>query len=110
MVVVLSALYLKSPLLFFAGLSGTGVGFGSGFQGAVRSVVSHAQVNERAGVLAVIFVIAYLAMGVPAIAAGMLLTGSALPSVATEFGGVILLLAALSLVMPRMQWSAGSPR
>ncbi|MEO6080111.1 MAG: MFS transporter [Steroidobacteraceae bacterium] len=110
MVVVLSALYLHSPLLFFAGLSGTGVGFGTGFQGAVRSVVSHAQADERAAVLAVIFVIAYLAMGVPAIAAGLLLTGSALPSVAAEFGGVILLLAALSLVMPRIQWSTGSPR
>ncbi len=59
---------------------------GSGFQGAVRSVVAQAHADERAGVLAVIFVIAYLAMALPAIAAGFLLVkGSALPSVAMEF-------------------------
>jgi MFS family permease len=102
MLVILSALYLSVPLLFYVGLIGTGIGFGSGFQGAVRSVVSQAHANERAGVLAVIFIIAYLAMGLPAIAAGFLLVkGNALPSVANEFATVIVLLALVPLLIPQ---------
>lgn len=101
MLVILAGLFLHSPLLFFVGLSGTGIGFGSGFQGAVRSVVSQAHADERAGVLAVLFVIAYLAMALPAIAAGFLLVmGSALPRVAVEFAGVIVLLALLPQLIP----------
>jgi hypothetical protein len=90
------------PLAFFAGLAASGVGFGSGFQGAVRSVVSQANADERAGVLAVIFVIAYLAFGLPAIGAGYLLVqGSPLPRVADEFGLGIALLALLPLLLMR---------
>jgi predicted MFS family arabinose efflux permease len=102
MTLVMGAVYLHQPLLFFAGLSASGVGFGSGFQGAVRSVVSQAHASERAGVLAVIFVIAYLAMGLPAIGAGYLLVkGSLLPNVANEFGVTILLLALVPLMLLR---------
>ena len=102
MIFVMAAVYLNQPLLFFAGLSASGVGFGSGFQGAVRSVVSQAHARERAGALAVIFVIAYLAMGLPAIGAGILLVqGVLLPAVANEFGVAIMALALLPLWLLR---------
>ena len=48
-----------------------GVGSGSGFQGGVRSIVPHAAPHERAGVVSIVFIVSYLFMGVPAIAAGM---------------------------------------
>jgi predicted MFS family arabinose efflux permease len=102
MLLVLAAVHLHQPLVFLAGLAASGVGFGSGFQGAVRSVVSHSQADERAGVLSVIFVIAYLAFGLPAIGAGYLLAqGSLLPSVANEFGGAIMVLAMAPLLLVR---------
>jgi MFS family permease len=101
LLVVVTALALHWPLLFFAGLVATGAGFGSSFQGAVRSVMGHAHADERAGVLSVIFVIAYLAMGLPAMAAGYLLVqGSDLPSVARQFGIAIVLLALFPLLIP----------
>jgi predicted MFS family arabinose efflux permease len=57
--------------VFFAGTSIAGMGFGAGFQGAVRSVVPFAAPHERAGVLSIVFIVSYLSMGVPAIAAGV---------------------------------------
>jgi hypothetical protein len=111
MVLVMTAVYLHSPVAFYAGLASSGVGFGSGFQGAVRSVVSHARADERAGVLAVIFVIAYLAMALPAIGAGYLLVlGSTLPSVANEFGLAIMLLALLRTASGLIRHSLRSSR
>jgi hypothetical protein len=102
MMLVMAAVHLHQPLMFLAGLAASGIGFGSGFQGAVRSVVSHAQADERAGVLAVIFVIAYLAFGLPAIGAGYLLVqGSLLPNVANEFGVGIMVLAVVPLLLLR---------
>ncbi len=101
MLLVVTAQALHMPPLFFVGLVAAGTGFGSGFQGAVRSVVAHTHADERAGVLAVIFVIAYLAMGLPAMGAGYLLVqGSALASVAGGFGIAIVLLALLPLLIP----------
>lgn len=100
LLLVAVALSLQWPLLFFAGLIATGAGFGSGFQGAVRSVMAEAHADERAGVLSVIFVIAYLAMGLPVMGAGYLLVhGNSLISVAHEFGVGIVLLAMLPLAL-----------
>ncbi len=56
--------------LFFAGTAVSGIGFGAGFQGGIRTVVPQAAPHERAGVLSLLFVVSYLGMGVPAVAAG----------------------------------------
>jgi MFS family permease len=79
---------------FFAGTSIAGVGFGTGFQGAVRSIVPFAAPHERAGVLSVVFIVSYLSMGVPAIAAGALVAryGNILAT-GKEFGLAIMTLA-----------------
>jgi predicted MFS family arabinose efflux permease len=84
---------------FFAGTSIAGMGFGAGFQGAVRSIVSFAAPHERAGVLSVVFIISYLSMGMPAIAAGVLVArhGNILGT-GREFGIAIMTLA-LSAVL-----------
>jgi predicted MFS family arabinose efflux permease len=80
--------------VFFVGTSIAGVGFGTGFQGAVRSIVSFAAPHERAGVLSIVFIVSYLSMGVPAIAAGALVArhGNILGT-AQEFGVVVMTLA-----------------
>jgi MFS family permease len=79
---------------FFAGTMIAGVGFGAGFQGAVRTVVPFAAPHERAGVLSIIFIMSYIAMGVPAVAAGWLIArqGNILAT-AQIFGAVIMALA-----------------
>jgi hypothetical protein len=79
---------------FFAGTSIAGIGFGTGFQGAVRSIVPFAAPHERAGVLSIVFIVSYLSMGVPAIAAGILVArhGNILGT-GKEFGLVVMTLA-----------------
>jgi hypothetical protein len=54
--------------------------------------------HERAGVLSVLYVISYLAMGVPAVAAGFLVVdaGGLLPTI-REYGIAVMVLAALAV-------------
>jgi hypothetical protein len=58
---------------FFLAAAVAGIGFGCGFQGAIRSVVPFAAAHERAGVLSIIFVISYISMGLPAVIAGWMI-------------------------------------
>jgi len=44
----------------FLGMVVAGVGFASGFQGAIRSVVPLASPEHRAGVLSVIYLVSYV--------------------------------------------------
>ena len=94
-----NSLSYHSATAFFVGTALAGSGFGTGFQGAIRTVVPLAAPQERGGVLSVLFVISYLAMGVPAVIAGYLVARSGdLFLTAREFGAVVMVLAALALV------------
>jgi len=59
---------------FFLATAVAGIGFGAGFQGAIRTVVPFAAAHERAGVLSIIFVISYISMGLPAVIAGWMIS------------------------------------
>lgn len=85
--------------LFFLGTAIAGVGFGAGFQGAVRTVVPHAAAHERAGVLSIIFIVAYLAMGGPAVLAGFIVARHGnVAETAEMFGAAVMALAAAALI------------
>jgi MFS family permease len=81
---------------FFVGTALAGAGFGGGFQGGLRTIVSLAGPAERAGVISVAYVICYLAMGLPAILAGVLVVNGTVTATANEFGGAVIVLAALT--------------
>ncbi|HEY7176938.1 MAG TPA: MFS transporter [Micromonosporaceae bacterium] len=88
----------RSVVAFFAGTVLAGIGMGSGFQGAIRTVVPLARPHERAGVLSVAFVVSYLALGVPAVAAGFLVVhDGGVIATAREYGLAVIALAALAL-------------
>jgi predicted MFS family arabinose efflux permease len=96
--ITLVALGSGSAWLFFAGTAVSGVGFGSGFQGGVRTVVPVAAPHERAGVLSLLFTVSYLGLGVPAVAAGFLAVhGAGLTGAARDYGAALLVLAVLAL-------------
>jgi hypothetical protein len=84
------------------------MGFGTGFQGAVRSIVPFAAPHERAGVLSIVFVVSYLSMGVPAIAAGALVArhGNILGT-AKEFGLVVMTLALAAVLAAWLRTATG---
>jgi Major Facilitator Superfamily len=97
--VTLVALTLGSVGLFFAGTAISGAGFGSGFQGGIRLVVPRAAAHERAGVLSLLFVVSYLGMGIPVVAAGFLAVhGAGLLGAARYYGAALIVLALLALL------------
>jgi MFS family permease len=97
--ITLLALTTRSAAVFFAGTAVSGVGFGSGFQGAIRTVLPRVAAHERAGVLSLLFVISYLGLGVPAVAAGFLAThGVGLIGAARYYGAVLIVLAVFALL------------
>ncbi len=96
--ITLVAMARLSTPTFFAGATLAGAGFGMAFQGAIRSVVPLAEVHERAGVLSVLYVIAYLAMGGPAVLGGWrAVHGGGVMTTAREYGLAVMALAALAL-------------
>jgi len=92
------ALPRSEVALFFLGTAVAGVGFGAGFQGAVRTVVSVAAPHERAGTLSIVFLVSYIALGLPAIIAGSMARHGNLLATARVFGAVVMALAAAALI------------
>jgi hypothetical protein len=89
----------SSVALFLAGTAIAGVGFGGCFQGAIRAIAPLAASDERAGVLSIIYLVSYIALGLPVIGAGVLVVhGSGILSTSREYGATIMLLAALAML------------
>lgn len=96
--VTLAGLVEYSTLIFFVGAVIAGAGFGAGFQGAVRSVMPHASAHERAGVLSLVYVVSYFALGVPAVIGGFrVMHGGGVYRTALEYGVAVTVLALLAL-------------
>ncbi|HKU42460.1 MAG TPA: MFS transporter [Polyangiales bacterium] len=94
----LVAIPAGSVPIFFTGAAIAGVGFGTGLQGAIRSVVPLAAAHERAGVLSTVYVVAYLAMGVPAVFGGAeVVYGGGLLTTARDYGLGVIALAVFAL-------------
>jgi MFS family permease len=93
------AVSLGSAALFLAGTAIAGVGFGSGFQGGIRTVVPLAAAHQRAGLVSLLYVVSYLGLGVPAVLAGIgVVHGGGLIDTARYFGAAVIVLAALALL------------
>ena len=92
------AVSLGSVVVFFAGSVIAGAGFGSGFQGGIRTVVPLAAAHERAGLVSLLYVVSYLGLGVPAVLAGFgVVHGGGLVNTARYYGAAVIVLAALAL-------------
>ena len=96
--IVLWSVTVTSVVGFFVGTVIAGAGFGAGFQGGLRTIVTLAGPAERAGVISVAYIICYLAMGLPAILAGVLVVHSTVTRTAQEFGVTVIVLAAITAV------------
>ena len=105
--IVLASLSVGSLVVFLLGTAIAGMGFGAAFQGAIRTVVAAAAPTDRAGVLSLLFVLSYLAMGMPAILAGARFSATGdIAATAREFGVAVLALAALALIGTRQSRTA----
>lgn len=83
--------------LFALGTLVTGVGFGSGFLGATRSLLPLAEPAQRAGLLAAFYVLSYLAFCLPALAVSVLVPRLGLAGAAELYLAGVVLLALLGV-------------
>lgn len=84
--------------VIFIGFAVGGLGFGATFSGTLRTLVLLVGPAERAGLLAGIFLVAYLSYGVPAFVAGLVIQVSGLFAVSIGYLVVVSMLAAAGLI------------
>jgi MFS family permease len=97
--VTLLGLNTETTALFFGGSVLAGVGFGAGFSGAFKTVVSLAPPTERASLIAAVYVLSYLGFSLPAVAAGVAVTHAGLLPTTNAYGSVVAALALVALAL-----------
>jgi len=93
------ALATGSLPFYLAATAVTGMGFGTAFSGVVASLAPRIPPTDRADTFAVIYLLAYLAFGVPAVIAGMLVGVFGLGAVCVGYGVAVIALALIALVL-----------
>lgn len=93
----LAALAAHSLPGYLIAIAVTGMGFGTAFTGVVASLAPRIPAAQRADTFAVIFLLAYLAFGVPAVIAGMLVGVFGLGAVCVGYGVVVIALSLTAL-------------
>ena len=91
------AVVLFFAALFFAAAVVSGFGFGAAFPGAVATITAGVAPGHRAGLMASIFVVGYLAFSLPSVAAGIAIGRFGLVRTAEVYGAVVALLALVAL-------------
>jgi MFS family permease len=92
----LIALGVGSLPFYLIAAAVTGMGFGTAFSGVVASLAPRIPVTQRADTFAVIYLLAYLAFGVPAVIAGALVGVVGLEAVCIGYGVVVIALAGVA--------------
>lgn len=92
----LIALGLGSLPFYLVAAAVTGMGFGTAFSGVVASLAPRIPATQRADTFAVIYLLAYLAFGVPAVIAGALVGVVGLEAVCVGYGIVVIALAGIA--------------
>lgn len=95
---IVTAVLAGSLALMVAGLVVGGVGFGAAFSGSLRLIMPLAGPQQRAGIVSAVYVVAYIAFGLPAIIAGQLAAPLGLMPTVVGYGGATIVLALISLV------------
>jgi MFS family permease len=92
-VVTVAAIVTGTPTLLLLGSAIAGLGFGPGNLGAYRVIMARAGSGNRAGLIAAISTVNYLAFGLPALIAGIATAHFGLHDTALAYSVVIALLA-----------------
>ena len=91
------AIALDSAVILLLATAVAGVGFGPVFLGAFRMIVPLAPADDRAGLVAAIFTVAYAGFGAPALAAGFATTAYGLRSTSLVYCSAVGALAAIAI-------------
>ncbi|KAA1399502.1 MFS transporter [Aeromicrobium ginsengisoli] len=78
-----------------------GAGFGTAFLGIMRSITPVVGPHERGELFAAVFVVSYLAFGIPAVAAGIAAPHIGLATTTYVYGGLVVVLSAAAAGLRR---------
>jgi MFS family permease len=93
------ALEMDSTWGFFASTALAGVGFGAAFQSALRMVLAVTPEGARAGVLSTMYLVSYLAFGLPSIIAGILVPTFGLLTVVAGYAIMVAIISLCALLL-----------
>lgn len=96
-----AAVLQSSPATFLIGTAVAGVGFGTAFLGAFRTLVAIADASSRGAVISAIYVVAYLAFSIPVVIAGVVATEFGLRPTAIGYVIVVTVVAAAAIPLAR---------
>jgi MFS family permease len=97
MAVTFGAIATTTAPAFLVGTAVAGVGFGLAFQGSFRMITVLAEPDDRAGLVAAIYIVGYLAFSVPALIAGVATTTFGLHPTALVYSASLAVLAAAAI-------------
>ena len=94
-IIVVAAASTSGPLYLVGSVIG-GFGFGLAFLGGLRGLVAAIPPKDRAAVMSAFYVVAYVSLSLPAVAAGVVVSHLKIESTFEIFGAIV---AALALVV-----------
>jgi MFS family permease len=94
-----SSIDMGAPAVFFVGTAIAGLGFGPAFLGAFRAVVALAVPSDRAGLITAVYIVSYLATGIPAVVGGIATSRYGLSKTALVYSLAVAALAALAVIL-----------
>jgi MFS family permease len=105
----LVSLFTTSTAVLFVAAVVTGFGFGAAFLGSVATITRGVAPANRAGLLAAVFVVGYLAFSLPAVAAGVAVEAVGLIRATEAYGAVVVVLALIAVAALLTSRRAGRP-
>lgn len=97
--VTLASIEMDTPAALFVGTAVAGLGFGAAFMGAYRVTIALVPADDRAGLIAAIYIVSYLATGIPVVIGGIATSHYGLHKTALVYLAAVAALA-LGAVIP----------
>jgi predicted MFS family arabinose efflux permease len=109
-VVTFTSIETGTPSVLFVGTAVAGLGLGSAFVGAYRATVTRAASDDRAGLITAIYIVSYLATGIPAVIGGIATSHFGLHRTALVYSVAVAVLAAAAVGLLIRQMTGGRSR
>src|SRR5262245_23590115 len=98
---IVTSAAVTSSTIYLVGSVVAGIGFGIAFLGGLRALVASIPAEHRAAVLSAFYVVAYAALSIPAVVAGLVVSHIGVDETFETFGSVV---AAIALVVAFEAW------
>jgi MFS family permease len=94
-----TSLVTGSVVLLMVATCVTGAAFGMAFAGALGTVLPTAGARERSGLISAVYIVSYIAFGVPAIVAGVIAGAAGVLPTAVAYGLIVMAIAVVGLAV-----------